>query len=73
MPGEFLDIAVRHYSTGMYVRLAFATSTTEGPNTGCGRVYLTGLPQRVRRVPEIPIGLESHPELGRHLEQSRQP
>ena len=25
--GEFLDIPVRHYSTGMYVRLAFATST----------------------------------------------
>ena len=29
--GEFLDIPVRHYSTGMYVRLAFATSTAVDP------------------------------------------
>jgi lipopolysaccharide transport system ATP-binding protein len=29
--GEFLDIPVRHYSTGMYVRLAFATSTAVNP------------------------------------------
>lgn len=30
-PGEFLDIPVRHYSTGMCVRLAFATSTAVDP------------------------------------------
>jgi len=29
--GQFLDIPVRHYSTGMYVRLAFATSTAVDP------------------------------------------
>ena len=29
--GEFLDIPVRHYSTGMFVRLAFATSTAVDP------------------------------------------
>jgi ABC-type polysaccharide/polyol phosphate transport system ATPase subunit len=29
--GEFLDIPVRHYSAGMYVRLAFATSTAVDP------------------------------------------
>ena len=29
--GEFLDIPVRHYSSGMYVRLAFATSTAVDP------------------------------------------
>ena len=29
--GEFLDIPVRHYSNGMYVRLAFATSTAVDP------------------------------------------
>src|SRR5439155_20888462 len=29
--GEFLDIPVRHYSTGMYIRLAFATSTAVDP------------------------------------------
>ena len=29
--GEFLYIPVRHYSTGMYVRLAFATSTAVDP------------------------------------------
>jgi lipopolysaccharide transport system ATP-binding protein len=29
--GEFLDIPVRHYSTGMFVRLAFATSTAVNP------------------------------------------
>lgn len=29
--GEFLDIPVRHYSTGMYVRLAFATLTAVDP------------------------------------------
>ena len=28
---EFLDIPVRHYSTGMFVRLAFATSTAVDP------------------------------------------
>ena len=33
---------------------------------------LTSLPQLVRRVPEIPIGLQAHPELGLHLEESRQ-
>lgn len=29
--GEFLDIPVRHYSSGMFVRLAFATSTAVDP------------------------------------------
>lgn len=29
--GEFLDIPVRHYSAGMFVRLAFATSTAVDP------------------------------------------
>ena len=29
--GQFLDIPVRHYSTGMFVRLAFATSTAVDP------------------------------------------
>jgi ABC-type polysaccharide/polyol phosphate transport system ATPase subunit len=29
--GDFLDIPVRHYSTGMFVRLAFATSTAVDP------------------------------------------
>ena len=29
--GEFLDIPLRHYSTGMFVRLAFATSTAVDP------------------------------------------
>jgi lipopolysaccharide transport system ATP-binding protein len=29
--GEFLDIPVRHYSSGMFVRLAFATSTAVNP------------------------------------------
>jgi ABC-type polysaccharide/polyol phosphate transport system ATPase subunit len=29
--GEFLDIPVRHYSSGMHVRLAFATSTAVDP------------------------------------------
>jgi ABC-type polysaccharide/polyol phosphate transport system ATPase subunit len=29
--GEFLDIPVRHYSRGMFVRLAFATSTAVDP------------------------------------------
>jgi ABC-type polysaccharide/polyol phosphate transport system ATPase subunit len=28
---EFLDIPVRHYSSGMFVRLAFATSTAVDP------------------------------------------
>jgi len=29
--GEFLDMPVRHYSSGMFVRLAFATSTAVDP------------------------------------------
>jgi len=29
--GEFLDIPVRHYSAGMHLRLAFATSTAVDP------------------------------------------
>ena len=29
--GEFLDISVRHYSAGMHLRLAFATSTAVDP------------------------------------------
>jgi len=29
--GQFLDIPVRHYSSGMFVRLAFATSTAVDP------------------------------------------
>jgi len=29
--GEFLDIPVRHYSSGMFIRLAFATSTAVDP------------------------------------------
>ena len=29
--GEFLDIPVRHYSSGMHLRLAFATSTAVDP------------------------------------------
>jgi len=29
--GQFLDIPVRHYSSGMFVRLAFATSTAVEP------------------------------------------
>jgi ABC-type polysaccharide/polyol phosphate transport system ATPase subunit len=29
--GEFLDIPVRHYSSGMFLRLAFATSTAVDP------------------------------------------
>ena len=36
--GEFLDMPVRHYSTGMFVRLAFATSTGCRTRTVQGRV-----------------------------------